>query len=111
MTGITQGRRFRSTSPFTFKPQVTRQRTPAQQLQADTRRVNRALHAFGNYHDFIPLDAVNIELADAGFDELPDMLLCGAQGSINESVGRNRWLSLTWYKMESGRYEVVAYVS
>lgn len=86
-------------------------RAASNKLKRDTSRVNAALHAFGNYHDFVPLDAVSIELADAGFDVLEPMILCGRQGSFNQSVGRNRWLSLTWYKMESGRYEVVAYVS
>lgn len=77
----------------------------------DTNRVNAALHAFGNYHDWVPLDAVSTELTDAGFDALEPMILCGREGNIHQNVGRNRWLSLTWYKMESGRYEVVAYVS
>jgi hypothetical protein len=39
------------------------------------------------------------------------MILCGREGRIHEAVGHNRWLALTWYKMDSGRYEVVAYVS
>lgn len=107
MSGITQGRRFRTTSGYVPR----KQSTPAQQLVIDTRRVNSALHDMGNYHDGIPLGVVNEILEARGFDALEVMLLCGRQGSINEPVGRNRWLSLTWYKMESGRYEVVSYVS
>lgn len=86
-------------------------RAAVSQLKRDTRRVNDSLQAFGNYHDHIPLDHVNDVLKLSGFDVLEPMILCGRQGSLNQSVGRNRWLSLTWYKMESGRYEVVAYVS
>ena len=63
------------------------------------------------YTDGVPLDRVNDALRCRGFDELESMILCGRVGSIHEPVGRNRWLSLTWHKMESGRYEVVAYVS
>lgn len=80
-------------------------------ITRDTNRVNAVLVAMGNYHNSIPLDIVNAALVQAGFDELEPMILCGREGNIHENVGRNRWLSLTWYKMESGRYEVVAYVS
>jgi hypothetical protein len=74
--------------------------------------VNDALYGMGRtYHQSVPLDAVNGLLTHYGFNELDAMLLCGREGSLHENVGRNRWLSLTWYKMESGRYEVVAYVS
>jgi len=59
----------------------------------------------------VPLDNVNELLKIYGFDELDAMLLCGRHGRLHEPVGQNRWLALTWYKMESGRYEVVAYVS
>lgn len=86
-------------------------RQAANTLKRDTSRVNGALQDMGNYHDGVPLGVVSDILTHWGFDPLEDMLLCGRQGSLNEPVGRNRWLSLTWYKMESGRYEVVSYVS
>ena len=66
---------------------------------------------FNKYHDSVPLDTVNQLLTIYGFDELEPMILCGREGRLHEAVGSNRWLSLTWYKMESNRYEVVAYVS
>jgi len=77
------------------------------------RRLNNALHmmTFNKYHDSVPLDTVNQLLTIYGFDELEPMILCGREGRLHEAVGSNRWLSLTWYKMESNRYEVVAYVS
>lgn len=87
-------------------------RAAANQLKRDTKAVNDALYDMGRtYHQSVPLDAVNGLLTHYGFNELDAMLLCGREGSLHENVGRNRWLSLTWYKMESGRYEVVAYVS
>ena len=87
-------------------------RVTANALKRDTKAVNDALYGMGRtYHQSVPLDAVNGLLTHYGFNELDAMLLCGHEGSLHENVGRNRWLSLTWYKMESGRYEVVAYVS
>jgi hypothetical protein len=85
----------------------------ARQLAKDTKWVNRVLAEMTTnvYHDSVPLDKVNQALHCHGFDELEPMLLCGREGRLHENVGRNRWLALTWYKMESGRYEVVAYVS
>jgi hypothetical protein len=85
----------------------------AAQLRKDTRWVNKVLGEMNHnqYHDSVPLDRVNDALRAHGFDELEPMILCGREGTLHQSVGRSRWLSLTWYKMESGRYEVVAYVS
>lgn len=82
------------------------------QLTRDTKAVNDALYGMGRtYHDGVPLQAVSDLLVHYGFDALEDMILCGREGNIHENVGRNRWLSLSWHKMESGRYEVIAYVS
>lgn len=87
-------------------------RTAKLSLARDMRGVNDALYGLGRtYHDSVPLETVNELLTHYGFDRLESMLLCGRQGRLHESVGRNRWLSLSWYKMESGRWEVVAYVS
>lgn len=83
------------------------------QLEHDTRTVNEVLFKFGRvYHDSVPLAELSALLRWNGFDGLDDILLvCGREGRLHESVGRNRWFTLTWYKMESGRYEIVAYLS
>jgi hypothetical protein len=87
-------------------------RVAANQLKRDTRAVNDALYGMGRtYHDGVPLTTVSELLVHYGFDALEDMLLCGHVGSFNAEVGRNRFLTLSWYRMESGRYEVVAYVN
>jgi hypothetical protein len=87
-------------------------RDAAKMLKHDTKRVNEVLHKLGrSYHESIPLDLISALLEYNGFDALPAMILCGREGHIHESVGRNRWLAMTWYKMESGRWEIVAYVS
>lgn len=117
---ISQFRRFRSTSPYDARlAQVTgitpeqRKAAERKRLAQDTRHVNAILSEMNHnvYHDGVPLDRINDALRCTGFDELEDMLLCGREGRVHQSVGRNRWLLLTWYKMESGRYEVIAYVS
>lgn len=50
-------------------------------------------------------------LVEEGFSALSDGVYCGEDGRIHEQVGPHTWLSLSWYKMESGRYEIVAYLS
>ena len=81
-------------------------------IRGNVRRVNDVLHAMGLCnHANVPLDTVNDALTTYGFDSLEPMILCGREGRIHEYVGRDKWLALSWYKMESGRYEVVAYVS
>lgn len=81
-------------------------------LARDTRHVNDILHEMCRASQVsVPLDRVNATLRACGFDELEPMILCGREGRLHEAVGRNHWLALSWYKYESGRYEVVAYVS
>jgi hypothetical protein len=88
-------------------------RRQRQAVVTATRRVNNALHGLvsNRYFESVPLDTVNALLQTYGFKELEPTLLCGREGRLHEAVGNNRWLCLTWYKMESGRYEVDAYVS
>lgn len=103
---------FDLSAGFAKSDALLAKRQAASQLKHDTKRANEVLHKMGRvYHDSVPLADVSELLRWNGFEPLEDMLLCGREGSLHENVGRNRWLSLTWYKMESGRYEVVAYVS
>jgi hypothetical protein len=62
------------------------------------------------YHVGLPIGVIADWLAEEGF-ELRDGIYCGEDGRIHEQVGPHTWLSLTWHKMESGRYEIVAYLS
>ena len=74
-------------------------------------RVNRALQALGNYHDGLALDKIDAILTKYGFNPMEPAIYCGRDGSAKDRVGRRTWISLTWHKMESGKYEVVTYVS
>lgn len=35
----------------------------------------------------------------------------GLDGRKHVEIGEGKWLSMSWHRMESGRYEVVAYVN
>jgi hypothetical protein len=48
-----------------------------------------------------------------GFKLPEEWAFSGRESSLrlHEQVGEGKWLSLSLYQMESGRFEVVAYVS
>lgn len=68
----------------------------------------------GKGHAFACIEAA---IKDAGFDyyDFQDatsgMFVGGAQGTISVSVSNNVFVTVSWYKMESGRYEIVSYAS
>jgi len=74
-------------------------------------RVNRDLQQLPTYHPWIPLATFDEILQKHGFDQLESAIYCGREGRSNMKVGPNTFLAFTWYKMESGRYEIVAHVS
>ena len=88
-------------------------REQAKVLRNNTKRLNGWLYDLTHniYHDGIPLADISEALTVYGFSPLEPMILCGREGRLHESIGHDKWLTLTWYKMESGRYEVVAYAS
>jgi len=99
---------------------------------AEKHKINVRIHAAlkSTYFDTIQLaTCVNI-LEDFGYTIIQedytrwDGFICGAEGheyftiaknDLNQimltRVVKNAMLSLSWHKMESGRYEVIAYVS
>jgi hypothetical protein len=84
----------------------------AQQERVARRKANKSLAELPTYHDSIPLVAIDRCLVDAGFKETEGAIYCGRDGNSTEKVGERTWLSLTWHKMDnSGRYEIVCYVS
>jgi hypothetical protein len=74
-------------------------------------RVNRELQALPIYHDGLPLATIDAILVKHGFNATEPAIYCGASGSCTDKVGPRTYLSFSWYKMESGRYEIVSYVS
>jgi hypothetical protein len=86
------------------------------------KRANDALHDLTakQYFSAIPLDRIYDIIEEAGltFDaEEKSCILCGREGKATwelffDGKPAKRMLVATWYKMEqTGRYEVVAYVS
>ena len=65
-----------------------------------------------NYFDGLPVNTFKAVLIECGFNgEALDGIYTGREGQNTEQVGPNTWFTMTWYRMPSGRYEVVAYLS
>jgi hypothetical protein len=95
-------------------------------LLANKRKaVNNKLYTLcKTYHESIPLDTINGILRDTANIELLDddgtelsCLLCGTDSYSTFPVGKpgmvcsNSVLVMTWHQMQSGRWEIVAYLS
>jgi hypothetical protein len=96
-------------------------------LKASRKKANNAIYALtaNKYFNAIPLDALFAACEAAGYGFEPEniaCILCGAEGRATWTMydaatipgylsPTNAMLVLTWYKMPSGRYEVVSYVS
>ena len=85
----------------------------AQQERVARRKVNSLLYELGcTYYDGLPIARIDDALTSNGFDATEPAIYCGRDGNCSPmQVGAYTWLSLSWHKMESGRYEVTAYVS
>lgn len=81
-------------------------------LRHRTKLVNNRLHVLGlGYHDLLPIAQIDLILTDNGFQPTEPAIYCGADSKFHEPVGDGKYLTITWHKMESGRYEVTAYVN
>ena len=85
-------------------------------VRHDVHQANVRLHEYGtdyhNAHEVMPY--IREILATNGFDteQLSDIEASGESGEARcVPVGRDVYLCVTWYRMPTGRYEVVAYVS
>jgi len=65
------------------------------------------------YFESIPVAQIAHLLEEFGFNQEGQLsgIYTGREGSAHEQVGPNTWLRLTWYQMESGRMEVLGYLS
>lgn len=84
------------------------------QYSKNRSNANKELAAFvyNKYFDGLPLQDISNILEDNEF-KTDDMqgIYCGADGHVKISVSDKSDLILTWHKMASGRFEVVAYIS
>jgi hypothetical protein len=80
-------------------------------LRARKQAVNADLHKLGlTYHDGVPLYQINSILGLHDFDVVSSLGTWADEG-IHEEIGEGLWLTASFYRMESGRWEVVAYVN
>jgi hypothetical protein len=78
----------------------------------NTNQVNQALTELGKvYHSTLPIDQIDAILTAGGLRNLEEGIYCGHEGRVHEQVGDRNWFVMTWFRMPSGRFEVVAYVS
>jgi hypothetical protein len=75
------------------------------------KQANQQLAALPSYHPYIPNQTVDAILIGHGFKPLEEGLYCGREGRLSEQVGERTWINLTWFKMPSGNYEIVSYLS
>jgi hypothetical protein len=84
-------------------------------LRARKQAVNADLHKLGLiYHDTIPMYQINTILGYHNFENAGALLsnyIDGRTERLHEEIGEGLWLTASFYRMESGRWEVVAYVN
>lgn len=73
---------------------------------------------YNRYHEKIPLDELFSILEKRGVTVIDEEgnpwsgFLCGESGHCTfDTTDRKLFLALSWYKMQSGKFEIVAYVS
>jgi len=87
------------------------------QLRTAIEQVNTDLNklTFQKYHPQIPLSQIEDIVKDAGFPPPTgwSRAIIGPQGMTATTINKSPdiFLHLSWYKMESGRFEVIAYVN
>jgi hypothetical protein len=80
-------------------------------------RCNAELAELPTYHDAVPWAAIDAILSRHDFnpvpeaDAVPTFGAAGCSDRVHVKVGASTWLVVSTYRMPSGRYEVVAYVS
>ena len=85
------------------------------------KRVNDALYVLTTknaaYLVAVPWNQIDNILSMHGFDpvmtdgNLSTCINTGHEGRVHTQVGPTTWLLVSWYRMPSGRYEVISYVS
>ena len=85
--------------------------TPTKLPAKHRNRINRELAMLcKGYFPAIPIKEMQAILEVFEL-KISDGIYCGHQGESMEEVGHGVWLRFTWYRMPSGKFEIVAYVS
>lgn len=90
---------------------VTVERTSAVE-RAARKAVNNGLFDLSRkYHQGLPIAEIDALLTANGFRKMEDGIYTGHDGQSHEQVGDRSWISFSWHRMGSGRYEINAYVN
>jgi hypothetical protein len=82
------------------------------EIKRKAQKVNDGLYAIGlKYWDYIPVYEMDSLLVENGFDATEAGIYCGTDSKIHEHVGAGKFFSMSYHKMESGRFEIVAYLN
>lgn len=74
-------------------------------------KINRQLDSLcKKYFKEIPITEIQNILNEFEL-KIPEGIYCGREGESMEEIGSGVRLRMTWYKMQSGNFEIVAYVS
>jgi hypothetical protein len=83
------------------------------EIQVVTKKVNACLKAINDQkHTGMPMREIAIALTDNDLD--PEKIYeqwHGDNGRMHVQIGPEIYLVMTWYRMETGRYEVVIYAT
>jgi hypothetical protein len=96
------------------QPVVTSLTIKPVSLRTRINRLNRALSLLttNNYFDSIPIVPIAYCVLNQDFsDEDLEGIYCGDNSRCVADLGENVWLAFTWFRMPSGRWEIVAYAS
>jgi hypothetical protein len=82
-------------------------------MEKRLRLVNNTLWQLGlEYHKHLPVHALDYILTSHGFNPTSVWTFQpGGEVRIHEEVGEGKWLSVAAHKMDSGLWEVTAYVN
>ena len=83
-------------------------------LTTRKRRANEAFHTLGTeLWTSIPYLRIDTILQSNGFaiPTYEHLEAVGGDTRVHTEVGEGLWLTMSWYRHESGRYEITAYVN
>ena len=83
-------------------------------LTTRKRRANEAFHNLGTeLWTSIPYIGIDAILLSNGFaiPTYEHLEAVGGDTRVHTEVGEGLWLTMSWYRHESGRYEITAYVN
>ena len=76
---------------------------------SEKNKINKALDKLcKQYFPHIPTTEIDSILSPFGV-KLESGIYCGREGDCTDEIGRGTHLRMTWYRMQSGNYEIVAY--